>query len=130
MKTKALISVLALLTLYASAWAGIIVYFMSGGRIEMVLGIQMANAWEYTSTLTRIAVLFWAVALWLTLGAALLRRRYAGFAMIGVILIHLAAFIPLTANPYYDATAGYFVVSLELLLTPLLFSLRADRSTD
>ncbi|MEA1943640.1 MAG: hypothetical protein U9P68_15465 [Pseudomonadota bacterium] len=105
-----------LLALYSAIWSGLVLLAWLGLTPDRVFHLDIADALALLPVWTRLALWLWTALLLAALAAVLFRRKGAAVLVAGAIIPHLAVFLTLSANPYYDGTFGYLNITLEIFL--------------
>jgi hypothetical protein len=106
----------SLLALYSAFWSGLVLLAWLGLTPERLFHLDIADALALLPVWTRLALWLWTALLLAALIAVLRRRKGAAVLVACAIGPHLAAFLTLSANPYYDGAFGYLNIALELFL--------------
>lgn len=107
---------LSLLALYSAFWSGLVLLAWLGLTPQRVFHLDVADALALLPVWTRLALWLWTALLLASLVAVLFRRKGAAVLVACAIIPHLAAFLTLSSNPYYDGAFGYLNIALELFL--------------
>lgn len=107
---------ISLLALYSAFWSGLVLLAWLGITPQRVFHLDVADALSFLPIWTRLVLWLWTALLVAALFAVLFRREGAAVLLAGAIIPHLAAFLTLSANPYYDGTFGYLNIALEIFL--------------
>lgn len=113
-----------LLVAYMGIWFSRIVLALFTDSPSRVFGISVREALTYTKGVD-IVLFFCTTASFGAAFALLAWRRAASVVALGAgILLHLAVWISLTANPIYDSSIGLLVISIEVIILLLVLRLR------
>lgn len=109
-------ALVSLLALYSAFWSGLVLLAWLEITPERVFQLDVSDALSLLPVWTRLALWLWTTLLMAALVAVLFRRKGAVVLLASAIIPHLAAFLTLSANPYYDGTFGYLNIALEVFV--------------
>ncbi|WP_300542131.1 hypothetical protein [Maricaulis sp.] len=110
-----------LIALYSAFWSGLLIWAWTGLAPTHLGSLDTAGTLEFVPVWARFSVWLWTLFLAAAVWACWTGRARAWLWVVLAMVPHLVVFLTLSANPFYDGTAGYINFAIEFGTALLLY---------